>query len=236
MPMIATAGIDGCKGGWLAIEADAEGVSTSHVITSLEKYLTSPNAPTLVAIDIPIGLTDTGHRNCDKLVRAQIKPRHNSVFPAPIRPALRAATRLEAAEIGLAVHGKAVSAQAFGIYKKIQEVDDLLAKHPDLRNKVFEIHPELSFAAMNPTGVLQPMRHPKMSGQGFMERMTALGHLANAFQTIRTRHPRSTVADDDILDALAALWTAHRIQKQTARRIPEHDDIDSCGIPMRMWY
>ena len=55
-----------------------------------------------------------------------------------------------------------------------------------------------------------------------------------AFDTIRSRHPKSLVADDDILDAFAALWTAERIYNAEAGSLPELSSLDSKGIPMRM--
>jgi len=145
---LLVAGIDGCKGGWLAVEANAGEVTGTHYVTSLHDYLTGPDAAAIVAIDIPIGLTDVGPRECDPIVRKLIQPRGSSVFPAPIRPALAARTREEASAISQQIQGKGVGAQAFGIYDKIREVDDLLSDRPDLRDRSFEIHPELCFAAL----------------------------------------------------------------------------------------
>jgi predicted RNase H-like nuclease len=44
------------------------------------------------------------------------------------------------------------------------------------------------------------------------------------------------VADDDIYDAFAALWTAERIHAGTAEVIPDVPEIDSFGLEMRMWF
>jgi predicted RNase H-like nuclease len=44
------------------------------------------------------------------------------------------------------------------------------------------------------------------------------------------------VADDDILDAFAALWTAERITSGVAVTLPENKPLDSTGLPMRIVY
>jgi len=56
------------------------------------------------------------------------------------------------------------------------------------------------------------------------------------FQSIRSGNCKKDVADDDINDALAALWTAERILEGKAQRIPEMPPNDSCGLRMEMWY
>jgi len=48
----------------------------------------------LAAIDIPVGLPDTGSREADSVARKFIGPRASSVFPCPIRLALEATTGL----------------------------------------------------------------------------------------------------------------------------------------------
>jgi predicted RNase H-like nuclease len=53
--------------------------------------------------------------------------------------------------------------------------------------------------------------------------------------TMREQLPKLTVADDDILDALAALWTARRIQSGSATRLPSGpEERDAFGLPMQM--
>ena len=147
-----------------------DGALDSHLISNLEAFL-DEHKPKVVAIDIPIGLVESGSRQCDVQARRLLGPRKSSVFPAPILPALVARDRSAAQNISMAVHGKGVPAQAFGIFAKVKEVDDLLHARPELRDSVYEVHPELSFYAWNAN---QPMAHPKKSGPGFMERMLTL--------------------------------------------------------------
>jgi predicted RNase H-like nuclease len=52
----------------------------------------------------------------------------------------------------------------------------------------------------------------------------------------RGTHPKKHVADDDILDAIAALWTATRIVHGKAQTLPKSPPMDSIGLPMEMVY
>jgi len=107
-PVLVIAGVDACKGGWIYISSDlASGEVSSEVFSSLESLLDRTPRPIALAIDIPIGMTDSGPRECDKLARAMLgHPRSSSVFPAPIRPALEAKDRKEADEIARSVDGR----------------------------------------------------------------------------------------------------------------------------------
>lgn len=58
----------------------------------------------------------------------------------------------------------------------------------------------------------------------------------DAVCSARQKHPVSLVADDDIYDAFAALWTAERIHLGIAEVIPDRPEIDSIGLRMSMWY
>ncbi|RWF14112.1 DUF429 domain-containing protein, partial [Mesorhizobium sp.] len=44
---------------------------------------------------------------------------------------------------------RGVSIQAFGIFAKIREIDQLLIARPELRGRVFESHPEVAFCRLN---------------------------------------------------------------------------------------
>jgi len=80
------------------------------------------------------------------------------------------------------------------------------------------------------------MRRPKRSGQGFVEHRALIGGSfgQGTFDAIRKQHG-SYAVDDDILDALAATWTALRIQRGHAQSIPDSPQIDALGLMMAMW-
>ncbi len=67
----------------------------------------------VIAIDIPIGLPETGPRECDVLARRLLgRARASSVFPAPIRAVLGAKDYQQACAIRHKIEGKKMSKQA----------------------------------------------------------------------------------------------------------------------------
>ncbi|MBL8059812.1 MAG: DUF429 domain-containing protein [Chthonomonas sp.] len=227
-------GVDGCKNAWIAISQTVDGGLDSHHVSDLEQFI-DDYQPKVVAIDIPIGLVESGARQCDVAARKLLGKRKSSVFPAPILPALAAKDRQTADAITRSVDGKGVPAQAFGIYLKVREVDELLRARPEFQNIIYEVHPELCFNSWNAE---TPMVHPKKSGSGFMERIALVEATfgPDAFPGIRARYVPSRVADDDILDAFAALWTARRIAAGKALTCPAECEMSPTGLRMAMWY
>jgi predicted RNase H-like nuclease len=199
-----------------------------------ELFAAAPSIDVL-AIDIPIGLTDAHARQCDAEARRLLGPRRaSSVFPAPIRPALHASTYEAACAASFAAQRKKLSKQAWAIYPKIRELDALLTRRADLRQRIFEVHPEVTFATWSGS----PIVASKKSAEGFATRQALVSrHFGmDAYETVRARYKRKDVADDDILDAFAALWTAERIQRNAARSLPPRAPVDSAGMPMRIVY
>ncbi|HKI02380.1 MAG TPA: DUF429 domain-containing protein [Thermoanaerobaculia bacterium] len=225
-------GVDGCPRGWLAVSLDLQtGRVTSQVFTNAETLLQDASAA-VTAIDIPIGLPNGRRRTVDGEARRLLGPRASSVFPAPARSALTAESYEAACEASEADCGKRLSKQSYAILPKIRDVDEVLRRHPHLSEQVLEVHPEVCFYFW---AGRQPMRHPKLSGFGFAERFelvrTVFGRSA---EEIREAVPRADAGDDDILDALAALWTAQRIHAGIAVCLPAVGERDACGLPMQM--
>lgn len=228
-------GIDGCTAGWLlAASPIGQDEVETRIFSTFAELLAERHGFAVFAIDIPIGLTDEGPRPTDRAARAILGARARSVFPAPVRAALKASTYEEACERSFAAHGKKLSTQTFAIMPKIREVDELLRAKSATAVTVREIHPEVSFCFLNCN---KPMTHPKRTGLGFAERHKLVHvHFPGAFERARITHSRSQVADDDILDALAALWTARRLEKSQAHSLPDGElQYDSMGLPMAIW-
>lgn len=233
--MILT-GVDGCKAGWIAISQDlGSGVISADVHYWFVDLVNQSGDIGIITIDIPIGLTVSGPRTCDTLGRKLLGKRHSTIFPAPIRPALGAATRLEASEITRAVDNRGVGAQAWNIYKKVREVDACLRSNPSLSEKVFEVHPELSFRCWN-EGFPIPASKKSQQGKEFRKQLISQTYGPEIFGQIREKYPPSVVAVDDIADAFAALWTAVRIQDGSAASIPDPPEVDSSGLRMAISY
>jgi predicted RNase H-like nuclease len=191
--------------------------------------------PDLIAIDIPIGLTDCGARDCDRAARQLLgRPRSSSVFPAPIRAVLAARSWEEACDIRSRVEGKRMSKQAWGIVGKVGEIDEELRAHPRLRKRVREVHPEVSFQAWN--GAAMRFRKKSRRGRNARRRLVDQHFGPAAYAGVRDRFRVKNVGHDDILDAFAALWSAERILRGAGGTLPKRPPVDPCGLPMEIVY
>jgi predicted RNase H-like nuclease len=123
-------------------------------------------------------------------------------------------------------------AAELGHHQKNCEVDDVLQARPELRERIVEVHPEVSFAEW----AGEPLLASKKSRDGAALRRALLEQqFPGAFEKIRAAHSRkSDVGDDDIADALAALWTAQRIAYGTERSLQPEPPLDETGLPMRI--
>jgi predicted RNase H-like nuclease len=215
------AGVDGCRGGWVAFKVKLPARVTSIEVIDLPAWLRErPPDLACVGIDIPIGLFE-GSRACDKAARKLLgQPRGSSVFPAPCRPALEAQTYAEANLINRQKTTRGLSQQAWGIAPKIKQVDDAITS--ECQRWAFEVHPEVCFWALNQR---RPMKHNKKTKDGAAERVALLRRsFPEIEQHLVERPPR--VGADDLLDAAVAAWTALRWNRGEAECVcsPERDD------------
>lgn len=237
------AGVDGCPGAWIAVLLEVSGAEPprAHVRLSIADVIDLPEAPRIVAIDMPIGLPDRligSGRACEVAVRRLLGPRQSSVFSIPCRAAVmetedyRRACAIAAAN---SEPPRRVSKQAFHLFPKIREIDEALRARPDLRERVFETHPEVCFLHMNGGA---PARLPKkiksrVNPDGLEERRGLLrdqGFPAD-FLDVGRKPPRPAAADD-FLDACATAWTATRILHGEAVCYPDPPPCDSFGLEM----
>ena len=230
-------GVDGCKSGWLAITLETVSRHITHALLPDGASLFNANCESkVIAIDIPIDLTERGVRECDRAARSLLgRPRSSSVFPAPIRPALAARNREEADRITRDVDGRGVGAQAWNIYNRVRDIDGLLRSSKHLRERIYESHPEVCFRALNGG---RSMTYSKHSREGLDERQCLIDQYfgTDSFARVRNAYPKSQVSDDDILDAYAVCWTASRILGSGAASLPEHPPFDTYELPMRILY
>jgi predicted RNase H-like nuclease len=170
---------------------------------------------TIVGIDMPLGLLETGWREADRAARGLLGPRRSSVFAIPPR-AVWAATGYPAANQRCReLTGQGFSAQAWGLRAKLLEANQYrqACGHP-----LYEVHPELAFGAM--AGA--PLAASKHTGPGREERRRLL---ARHGIEIPAGTPPTLLGD--VLDAAAVAWSARRIaagQAVTVPAIPQHDD------------
>lgn len=125
--------------------------------------------------------------------------------------------------------GRGLSQQAWGICGKIKQVDDAIT--PQTQQWAFEVHPEVSFWALNGS---HPMLHNKKSELGRAERLALLAPIFPAIGNDLLNRPSGSGADD-LLDAAAAAWTALRRYKGDSQRVCPAE-IDQRGLEVTIWY
>ena len=83
------AGVDGCPTGWIAALVRPDGGAVR--VTAVPRFahlLALPEQPSIVAVDIPIGLPERsgyGGREAENAVRPLLGARQSSVFSVPSR-------------------------------------------------------------------------------------------------------------------------------------------------------
>lgn len=236
------AGVDGCKAGWIAAMASADGRAAPliRVMPRFADLFAGEIVPEIVAVDMPIGLPDRvkgSGRGPEQAVRALLGDRQSSVFAIPARCAVEAGDYEQACALALA-HSeppRKVSKQGFHLFPKIREIDALLRAEPSMREHVFEVHPELAFRTMKG----EPLTHPKkfkgvVNPLGMAERQGLLRAAGIAPEAVSARLPRGA-AGDDLLDALAALVVARHIAAGRGKPFPNPPGRDSHGLPIAIW-
>jgi len=232
--MSLVAGVDGCRGGWVCVVHDLNSHEIEgHILERIDDILQWEERPEVLAIDIPIGLPEVGPRICDLEARAYLgKPRSNSVFPAPIRPVLSTSSYEQACQLGQSIENRKLSKQLWGIIPKIREVDTFLRSDVTRNRWIREIHPEVCFWCWNKG---QAMSHSKKKPEGRQEREAlVVPNFGQAYSSLQKKLPQKKYANDDLLDAFAALWTAERVYNNQAMVIPSEPPVDSCGLRMEM--
>lgn len=230
-------GVDGCKGGWLFAKILGDELSFGTVPT-VGDLVENVEDGSRILIDIPIGLRSKSAvaRLCDQAARQALKPRRtSSVFNTPIRELLTAPNYASANNLSKQLIDKGISQQSFNIMDKIREVDDLLQGSSKARKMVREVHPEVCFWSIAGGSA---MEHAKKTEDGFNERLEHIQrYLPNAGRAIFAaidHYPRSSVAKDDILDAVVAAITASHPDRWAT--LPAEPEVDKTGLPMEMVY
>ena len=229
------AGVDGRRGGWALVVVDVGAGLVLDVAelpgqdaagaTALLTRCRDAGARA-VGVDAPIGLPERAWRPADLQAKRRLGRAQARVFLTAPREVLAEPTYAGArARCRVAMDGKGLSAQAYGIRGPVLALDDVLATSSWSREHVVEVHPELSFMAMTARGPGDALAS-KRTATGVEQRLAALATWLPGVRDLTL--PRG----DDHLDALAAAWSAHRWANGTAQVLG--GEPDALGRPMRI--
>jgi len=238
-------GVDGCRGGWLAINIALDNSWEVNLFKKFSQLWDNYGEAFLILVDIPIGLRqgneekgslERQERRCDKEARKLLGKRRSSVFRVPCRPAVYAGSYDEAIARNERLTGTRIFKATYNIVGKIREVDEFLAANRQAREQVREMHPELCFWSLNGC---RPLQYSKNKEKGYLERLQLLQSIYPLSETILnhtlSNYLRKEVKKDDILDALCGAITA-MIGRESLTAIPNQPERDLEGLPMEMVY
>jgi predicted RNase H-like nuclease len=166
----------------------------------------------VIAIDVPVGF---GPRLADTAARAYLSGAARTVFTTPSKKILETAFG----------PGLGVSAQSHALGSRILHVTELARHDP----RFYEVHPEVSFRAMN-DGI--PLGYRKKSAGGALERIEILRRHGITLDTLGAA---AAVPLDDVLDAAAAAWSAGRIGTGIAGTLPDPPQT-LAGREVAIWF
>jgi len=237
------AGIDACSGGWLVVVASGTSPRMAwapYVAGTISGAMLLAANASVTAVDLPIGLSDQGQRLCDVEARRLLGERASWVCAAPARAVLSVTpfTYATANQLSLTHSGKRIAKQTWPLLAKIREVDRWMT--PSAQNRVVEVHPELSFWALNGRVTIADSKY---SIAGRLRRQALLQAVFAGFTTPAVlRHPNLAIRSgvmvepDDINDAFVATWTAYQCSRNLSVQIPSQTQVDSRGLRMEMHY
>lgn len=250
---LTVTGVDGCAAGWVAVTLSAPvtgpvglgrpsdpdaaaalaraGLAAGAQVTGVTVAATLDLLPLagVIGIDMPLGLLGAGWRDADRLARRALGRRGVTVFAIPPRAVWEYQSYAEANRLCRELTGKGFSAQAWGLRRKIAEADQFrrgAAAEPG-GVRLYEVHPELSFAAL--AGA--PLPDTKHTPAGLAVRRDLL---ARAGITLPLKVAGAAV--NDLLDAAAVAWSALRIAAGTAVTLTNRDQQADDGAEIAIRY
>ena len=218
-------GVDGFRGGWVAVILHDGELTAVRAATTLADLLSDPVA--VVAVDMPLGLLASGWRECDRAAARLLGPRRSSVFPIPPRPVWKQETYAAANALCKQLTGKGMSAEAYGLRAKLLEGNTY---REACGRPLHEVHPELAFAAM--AGA--PLADSKHTPAGRDRRRELLAAQGIRIPSLAGSRPSAPLTDT--LDAAAVAWSAHRIASGTGQTVPAGPQCDDRGRPIAIRY
>ena len=218
--MTTFVGIDGIPGGWVAVYLSDNGDQRFAYAKSAARLLADPYDRAM--IDMPIGLSERGYRQCDIEARALVGPR---VFLGARWGVWNFKTLGEANahywnQEGV---GRGISMQLFCIREKLQELNEV-----PVPPRLFEAHPEMIFWR-----IAGRVLASKNTAKGRAERIEILKEkgIGRVQRWLGQRHGTG-IGRDDLIDACACALAA----RDSTRRVPTNGNLINRGAQAEIWY
>jgi predicted RNase H-like nuclease len=219
-------GVDAYPLGWVAVELRDGAFVRAMLASTLYEVVTASSGSSVIGVDIPLGLLPDRWRAADTAAADQLGPRRGSVFRVPPKPVWQQGDFASANKLCRELTGSGLSRQSWALRPKLLEANAIWERHPGL---LFEAHPEVSFRAM--AGA--PLAYPKKSWAGQVKRRALL---ARQGITIPDElGPAGQAPPDDVLDAAAVAWSAHRVATGAAASHPDPPE-DLGGRSVAIFY
>src|SRR5574342_622402 len=206
-------GVDGCSGGWVAVALEDGVFESARVARDLSEILTQEPGAKAVAVDIPIGAERGRFRRVDAAARELLGSRRSTLFETPPLEVFACEDYRSALALCRKLTGRGLSRQSHGLREKILEVAAVVRSEA-IGRRVVEVHPELSFRAL---AGQRPMPSKKTWTGASLRR--ELLEKASILLPADLGPAGSKAGVDDVLDAAAAAWTAHRFALGKAERV-----------------
>lgn len=215
-------GVDACgKQGWVGIRLADGAFAGSVVDLRLDRLIERVADTDAIGVDMPLALVERGWRAADLEARALLGVRRSSVFLVAPRTAWQEEEYGAAADRCQELTGNRLSHQAWALRPKLLEARECWIGD----ERIHEVHPELSFRTLAGG---EPLPYAKKTWRGQNLRRALLAE-AGGIVLPDALGEADRVPVDDVLDAAVAAWSAHRIARGTAGRVPEEPERDAEG-------
>ena len=221
LPYLLVAGVVPWSGGWLLAGAKHHAATfmpePPRLFSTFLDIVSERPAYATIVVYAPIGYRDEigdPPRTCDLEARYLLRRHGSTVAGAPTRASLRP-------DVDVVTTGLDATTLV-----RLPRYRELYAEMSPFRQRVvYEGHPELSFYQINGD---VPLRFSKRREEGREERRDLLvkrvqnvGMILDADIGVPEKH---------LLDAVALMWTARRVNGKAAKRIPSDAEWDSEGL------
>ncbi|MFI0819462.1 DUF429 domain-containing protein [Streptomyces sp. NPDC021098] len=221
-------GVDACRSGWVAVILRGGAFDSAETAGGLSDLLARVGDADVVTVDMPLGLLESGRRRAEELAAERLGPHRSRVFPVPPRSVWEQPDYDTANARCRELTGAGLSRQSWGLAAKLLEAN---ACRDGGGHRLHEVHPEISFAAMRDD---TPVAWSKKGWNGQAVRRRLLE--AQGIVLPDDLGPAGRVPSDDVLDAAAAAWSAHRIALDTAKSLPDPPEGTDPKFPIAIWY